>query len=246
MRAKMFALAVAMSSFMMAADVNAAPAVEGKPAATATTSNTVLGIREYDIASIAAYVANGNQDLLKTAMAKGLDDGLTINEIKDVLAQMYAYCGFPRALTALGTLTTLLDERKSQGISDEVGREATPLPEGTDIHKLGTKVQTALSGAPVHLAASPDLDRYLKDHLFGDIFASDLLSHKDREIATIAALSSLPAPIQLDAHYRISLNAGWTKEQLQDFVQYMQKNVGTSEGKVASDVLTKFLQQQQQ
>ena len=243
MRAKMFALAVAMSSFMMAADVFAAPAVEDKPAATATTSNTVLGTREYDIASIAAYVANGNQDLLKTAMTKGLEDGLTVNEIKDVLAQMYAYCGFPRALTALGTLTTLLDERKAQGISDVVGREATPLPEGTNIHELGTKVQTDLCGGPVNMAASPDLDRYLKDHLFGDIFASDLLSHKDREIATIAALASLPAPIQLNSHYRISMNAGWTQEQLQDFVSYMQKSVGEAEGKVAADVLAQFLQQ---
>lgn len=246
MRAKFLAMAVAMSGFMMSAEAAAdATAVnDAKPAAVATTSTTVLGAREYAITSIAAFAANNKQDDLKVALGKALDQGMTVNEIKDVLVQMYAYCGFPRSLTALGTFMALVEERKAQGINDEVGREATPLPEGTNIHELGTATQTEVCGGPVSgplYDFCPDADRYLKDHLFGDVFASDLLTHKDREIATIAALASLPAPIQLNAHYNISMNVGWTPEQLQDFANYVEKNVGSAEGEVAQSVLKQVL-----
>ena len=50
---------------------------------------------------IAAFTASGNTERLKGALEDGLKNGLTINEIKDELVQMYAYTGFPRSLTAL-------------------------------------------------------------------------------------------------------------------------------------------------
>jgi alkylhydroperoxidase/carboxymuconolactone decarboxylase family protein YurZ len=48
-----------------------------------------------------AFAAKGDTEnsLLNTARA---DTGLTINEIKEVLIQLYAYAGFPRSLNALG------------------------------------------------------------------------------------------------------------------------------------------------
>ena len=92
MRAKFLAMAVAMSGFMMSAEAAAdATAVnDAKPAAVATTSTTVLGAREYAITSIAAFTANNKQDDLKVALGKALDQGMTVNEIKAVLEQMYA------------------------------------------------------------------------------------------------------------------------------------------------------------
>lgn len=53
---------------------------------------------------------------------------MTVSEIREVLVQMYAYAGFPRSLTGLDTFIALLDERKAQGIHDEIGKDATPLP----------------------------------------------------------------------------------------------------------------------
>ena len=48
---------------------------------------------------IAAFTANGDLEKLRTALSAGLDAGLTVNEIKEILVQMYAYVGFPRSLT---------------------------------------------------------------------------------------------------------------------------------------------------
>ena len=83
------------------------------------------------------------------------------------------------------------------------------MPKGTNIRELGTKVQTELIGRPAAGPVydfSPEIDTYLKEHLFGDIFASDVLDHQAREIATVSALASLPAPTQLRSHLNVCLN----------------------------------------
>ena len=51
---------------------------------------------------IAAFTARGDMNRLTLALNEGLDAGLTVNEIKEILVQLYAYCGFPRSLNALG------------------------------------------------------------------------------------------------------------------------------------------------
>ena len=37
------------------------------------------------------------------------------------------------------------------------------------------------------------------------------------------------------------MNVGWTPEQLQDFANYVEKNVGSAEGEVAQSVLKQVL-----
>lgn len=54
------------------------------------SASAELTSREASIVPIAAFTVNGNQEQLKKALAKGLDNGLTVNEIKAVLEQMYA------------------------------------------------------------------------------------------------------------------------------------------------------------
>lgn len=77
---------------------------------------------------IAAFTASGNTERLKGALEDGLKNGLTINEIKDELVQMYAYTGFPRSLTALSVFMNLLNERRAQGITDTAGRKKVRFP----------------------------------------------------------------------------------------------------------------------
>src|SRR5215218_9939576 len=62
------------------------------------TANEPLNAQQQSIVSIAALTAVGDVEHLKTALNTGLDEGLTVNEIKEVLVQLYAYCGFPRSL----------------------------------------------------------------------------------------------------------------------------------------------------
>ena len=177
-----------------------------------------LSATQRAIPPIAAASAVGDMQRLDTALNEGLDAGLTVNETKEVLVQLYAYAGFPRSLNALGEFMKVLEARKRRGVHDAPGREPGPVPKGKELLALGTANQTKLSGAPVKgplFDFAPAVDEYLKTHLFGDIFARDNLDWQSRELATVAALAAMPGlESQLQAHVRISMNVGLTASQL--------------------------------
>ena len=138
-------------------------------AQTMNNSTEALSPKERQIAAISAHTARGDMDGLKTALAAGLDAGLSLNEIREVLVQMYAYCGFPRSLNALSSLMELSKERAARGINDREGAEAGAPPAGRSI-EFGTENQTKLCGAPVKgelFQFAPAIDEFLKAHLFG-------------------------------------------------------------------------------
>lgn len=106
-----------------------------------------------------------------------MDSGLTINEIKEILIQTYAYCGFPRSVNALNTFIETLKIRKANGINDPIGPESTPIEQSNNI-SFGADNQRRLFGREARgefLTFSPEIDRFLKSHLFGDIYGRDLL-----------------------------------------------------------------------
>jgi 4-carboxymuconolactone decarboxylase len=159
-----------------------------------TMSTQALSPKQQGIVTVAAFTANGDMQKLKTALNEGLDAGLTVNEIKEVLVQMHAYCGFPRSLNGISTFMSVTEEREKKGVKDEIGKEASPLPTNKSRIELGTEIQTRLVGRPVTGAIyifAPAIDQFLKGHLFGDIFGRDNLDFQSREIATISALASM-------------------------------------------------------
>jgi len=182
------------------------------------------------MSEIACNAARGDQSKLGVAIRNGLRTGLTANQIKEALSQLYAYMGFPRSLNALGTLQKVLKEFDDNGEPYELGSESSPLPAGYDALKQGTEVQTKLSGQPFNYDFCPAEDYYLKAHLFGDIFARDVLTHADRELVTVSALSGLEGVMpQLQAHVRGALNMGVTEEQLDGIVHALAQDALAAE-----------------
>ncbi len=167
------------------------------------------------MSAIACNEAKADYTALAEAINGGLDAGLTVSQIKEALSQLYAYTGFPRSLNALGTLQKVLQQRNVEGKATEEGVEASSLPNNYNALAQGTEVQTKLSGRPFNYDFCSAEDYYLKAHLFGDIFARDNLTHADRELITVSALSGLENVMpQLQAHVRGALNMGVTEEQL--------------------------------
>jgi len=206
----------------------------------AQTMDDRLNARQQGIIPIAAFTAKGDLEKLPTALSEGLDSGLTINEIKEVLVQMYAYTGFPRSLDALNTFMSVLADRKTKGIKDEVGKDANPLPANKSRRELGTEIQTSLVGRPVSgpiFDFSPLIDTFLKEHLFADMFGRDVLDFQARELATVSALASLPAENQLRSHLNISMNVGLSEAQMREFVSVLDGKVGKVEADRASRLL---------
>lgn len=209
---------------------------------------SALNEKQQSIITIAAFTASGDLDRLRPALGAGLEAGLTVNEIKEVLVQMYAYAGFPRSLNGLNTFMAVMQDREAKGIKDTVGKEATPLPADLDKDAYGAEVRAKLAGwetippAGGYQLFSPIIDSYLKQHLFADIFARDVLDHQQRELATIAALAAMDGTVgQLGFHLGAAMNTGWTEEQLRGFVSVLAAEVGQDKANQASAVLEAVL-----
>jgi 4-carboxymuconolactone decarboxylase len=127
-----------------------------------------LTTREQSIVTIAAFTAKGDLEQLRKALNSGLGSGLTINEAKEVLVQLYAYCGFPRSPNGITTLMSVLEERAKKGIKDEVGKFASAVPSSGSKYVRGQAVLETLAGRKeagpkTELAAfSPEIDVFLK------------------------------------------------------------------------------------
>lgn len=190
-----------------------------------------LNDKQSYIITLAALEAKGDLVNLEKYLNEALERSLTINECKELFSHLYAYTGFPKSLNALNTLQKVIKEGEQKGKSFTMGKERKPFDKNFDALKEGTKVQAQLGGGkPFSYEFCPIEDYYLKAHLFGDIFYSDVLSFAERELATISALSSIEglAP-QLTSHISGARNMGVKDEELKSINIVLKENVGDIE-----------------
>jgi alkylhydroperoxidase/carboxymuconolactone decarboxylase family protein YurZ len=210
--------------------------------------NQALNAKQQSIVVIAAFTANGDLEKLREALKEGLDSGLTVNEIKEILVQMYAYAGFPRSLNGINTFMALMDERQAKGIKDEMGKETSSVPAELNRDVYGAQVRAKLAGQETipppsgYQLFTPVIDTFLKQHLFADIFIRDILDHQSRELATIAALASMAGTGgQLRFHLGAAMNTGLTEAQMKDFISVLAARVGKREAENTSEILVEIL-----
>lgn len=210
-------------------------------AQTKTDSSLSLNSKERSIVVISAYAVKGNMSKLQLALNDGLNAGLTISEVKEMLVQLYAYAGFPRSLNALQNLMAVLEERKKRGINDSTGKKPSPYHDGKTMLQTGTTNQTKLTGRKIEgdvYKFSPAIDQFLKEHLFGAIFSRNNLDWKTREIVTISALAAMEGvETQLRSHFGVGIYNGLTIAQLSELVTIIETNIDKRQGIVARQVL---------
>lgn len=210
--------------------------------------NVSLTAKQQGIVPIAALTAIGELDQLKPALNKGLDAGLTINEIKEIMVHLYAYCGFPRSIRGLQTFMEVLDERKAKGLNDKTGAEASPINDEISKYDRGKANLETLMGKPLgetqsgYAIFAPIIEVFLKEHLFADMFDRNVLTFAERELVTISVISAIGgAEPMLRSHLNICLNLGYTPGQLNHFAEIIKRQVGKKEAKTAQAVLDEVL-----
>jgi alkylhydroperoxidase/carboxymuconolactone decarboxylase family protein YurZ len=207
-----------------------------------------LSPKQQSIVVISALTAKGNLQKLPTALTTGLDAGLTVNETKEVLVHLYAYCGFPRSIRGLQTLMSVLDERKKKGITDKMGKEASPITSRESKYERGKRTLEQLTGQPEtgpkrgYAAFSPEIEVFLKEHLFADVFERDVLSYADRELTTISVLTSIGGvEPMLQSHLGICLHMGLTESQLNQAFSLIETKLGKTEAEAGRAVLAQVM-----
>ena len=218
-------------------------------AANSALSSQELTSRQKHIITIAAYTGRGDLHQLQPALNAALDSGLTINEIREVLVHSYAYCGFPRSLRGLQTFISVLDKRKSRGIADAPGQDACPTKDKRSRYDRGCAILAEISGIPVNAPKAayaefaPVMERFLKEHLFADIFERDVLTYDERELATVSILAAIGGVEPMArSHMGICLNLGITPAQLHQLLDIVSRNIGPGEADAVRKELNTLLQ----
>ena len=200
--------------------------------------------RQAHIALIAIHTAIATTDVerLKKVLTDALDSGMTINEMNEEIVHLYCYVGFAPACRATTVFMNLVDERRSRGLHDAQGREASPTDSAESKYKRGERLQMLCAGMTAEQLRSgffgfnPLLDFCLKEHLFADLFARDLLSYVEREITTVSALAAIKEPM-VESHYGGALNVGVTEGQLQEILALIGREVSPEAAEVGRERL---------
>ena len=215
-------------------------------AQTKAIEKRALSGREQSIVAISGLTAAGDIKKLSTELGNGLDAGLTIEETKEILVQLYAYCGFPRSLNAISTLMDVIDKRKTNGINDKQGKKTATKTGPQDKYEQGRKVLEILTKTPQSKPApgfgefSPRIDAFLKEHLFADIYESEVLTFQERELVTISALTAMPGVTsQLQSHVKMGINTGITDNQLVEVAQLIEKFVSRTQANSLREIIAK-------
>jgi len=210
--------------------------------------NMILNPKEMRLVEIATLTGKGDLAKLEPAFHKGLEAGLTVNQIKESLIHVYAYAGFPRSLRGLQTFMAVIDARKAKGINDVVGADASPISDERNKYERGKAILQELTGMPEkgpktgYAAFAPPIEVFLKEHLFADIFERDVLSYKERELITVSVLAGIGGvEPMLNSHFNICLHVGLNPAQLQHFVSIIEQSAGKREAQAAQLVLAEVL-----
>ena len=160
----------------------------------------------------AALEAKGDLRQLDHAIREALDGGVSVNQMKDAFAGLYAYTGFPRSLNALHTLEHVLKERESVGVIDNEGqpfRRPAVWDNAKQALQFGTEMQTRDEGGTPW------------DYTFCDQFTP-----AERELITVSALSAMDGVSpQFEGHKECAVFMGNTKGQVDYLCRWLKDKI---------------------
>lgn len=208
----------------------------------------MLNQKQLSIASISSYTAISDTVNLTTALNQGLDDGLTINEVKEIFVQLCMYCGFPRGIRGTDIFIDVLSARKAKGIDDKYGRDASIIKDNLTKFERGLAVHTTVTGLTeeqLHFGAMsfiPKIDIQLKEYVFADVYESNVLTYAEREIITVSALMAMnDIEPQIRFHINTAFQVGLSEEDIRSIIAVMEKQFGPEKGEMGRRLIAKVI-----
>lgn len=192
----------------------------------------LLDNKSKEVAAVASLIAQRAIPEMKVHFNGALNSGCTVTEVKELVLHISVYVGFPKAICAMNTLKEVLIERKVEGINDAQGKE-TIANDSFSRYEKGSKYLSQLDKNQEQLLKetyddfSPELVRFVIEYGYGDIYSRETLDKRYRQIATIAALTTMGnAPSQLKFHINAGLNIGLTADEIKEVMLLMSVYAG--------------------
>ena len=165
-----------------------------------------LSKRDRSLITIAALQALTREELA-IHVRRGLDNGLSPEEISEIILHVTFYAGWPTGVQASVTAAAAFEER---GLS--LG-ELPGAPPGSE---------PSIPSSNIAYAAVPRLGELRNSLVYGDIWERPLLSKRDRSLITVAVNQALYATTELRTHIHRALDHnGVTPQEISEVILHV-------------------------
>ncbi|MCH9671828.1 MAG: carboxymuconolactone decarboxylase family protein [Gammaproteobacteria bacterium] len=187
-------------------------------------SRPQLSRRDRSLIVVAFLASIGSTAELEAHVHGAVSHGLTRAEVEEIINQVAGYAGFPMAMQATRIVDAVwckMDDVERLPAKPEAAAKDDPQrwADATDV--LGTLFAGRASSDPEQarngvVGALGGVGEFAFDFAFGELWARDELSRRDRSLATIAILAILKCTDELKIHLRGALNHGVTREEVEE------------------------------
>ena len=164
-----------------------------------------LAPRDRSLVTVSAIIATGKTAQIAGHVGRALDNGVTPDEIGELITQLAFYSGWPNAISAVAETKTVFDARK-------VG-PLTQSPAPRIALEAAAEADRAARVAATVSPTAPALAELTNRVLFGDLWRRPDLTPRDRSLVTMAALIALGQPEQLPFHANRAMDNGLTRAE---------------------------------
>ncbi len=173
--------------------------------------------RDRSLVTVSALIATGRTAQVGSHIGRALDNGVTPEEIAEIIAHLAFYTGWPNTISSVFEIEQVFDAR---GITVEIAPADRLQPEAEAEATRAASV--ARNVAPVAPKLASDTDEVL----FADLWLRPGLVPRDRSLVTVAALIAMGQAEQLGFHLNRALDNGLTPEQSGEALRHIAYYVG--------------------
>lgn len=201
-------------------------------------SRSGLSKRDRSLIVIAALASRQAVEELGAHALIGLFNGLTRQEIDEILLHVAATNGFPSAIAA----SRIIDEAycRHDGIERQPMR--TPAKEKGDEERRAdaARVMTGFDSPPRTGSRFGEVGELAELFEMGEIWARDELSRRDRSLVVITILIWLWLEDDLRWHIATGLKHGLSYSEISEAIAHLSIYVGIPKAVAAAEVLKEF------
>ncbi len=188
-----------------------------------------LSRRDRSLIVISVLATIGSTEELSLHTQVGLNNGLSRSEIEEAVIQVAAYAGFPMAMQASRVVTDRFCQ--IDGVDRLPERQVAEQLDDSERRIRAHDVRKTLTGG--RCADDVEVDfAAMVEHLgdvgviayhwaFGDLWAREELTRRDRSVVVIAILAALSRVEELAFHVPAGLNHGLSRTEIEEIMVQM-------------------------
>lgn len=216
------------------------PASTAPAVLTAIHNDSILAVKDRELAIVAALAAMGRKTAAQLAIHihNALDAGATQQQIVEGLATISQASGTPTAVNSIAIAHRVFNDRDAAGTATDPERvwDNGDAPGGTvderwersllaiqEVYPAGPTDDTYTAVAE----RAPHFWRDAANIMYNDLFGHPGIDFKYRELfvmSTYVALNS--TPLQMKWHTNGALNTGWTRQEVLEIITQLTPYVG--------------------